>query len=203
MAAGMGFLFGLAFLAPLAGIVEQVSPMGGPRDLLTFFLLRELGPWAAALLLTVRLGSSGFFELALLKANGQIEALGALGISEYSYLACPRIVAAAVGGIALTCYFCVAAALGASLGGFFWQTSIPAGNVIGLLLHSIGPGDILTAVVKPMLFGTVIATVLCSGGLAGGSALGDVPATSARFVGYAVGMCVAVEAWFLVLYFAV
>ena len=136
----------------------------GPIVALT--LVRELGPILTAINVAGRNASGIASELGSMKVTEQIDAMRALGTDPIKKLVVPRLIATAV---MLPCLTVIADAIGwfaAYLksvpllhlvsSGFFWSSSWQA------LLF---PSDLIQGLVKPFIFGIIIALVGCFYGL--------------------------------------
>jgi phospholipid/cholesterol/gamma-HCH transport system permease protein len=147
------------------GASSQVSAI------VTLTLVRELGPVLTALLVAGRNASGIASELGSMKVTEQIDAMRALGTDPVQKLVTPRLIATA---LMLPCLTVVADAIG--LAGAY-LIAVP-------LLHIIGSGtywatswralemnDLTQGLIKPFIFGMIIALVGCYYGLrtAGGT----------------------------------
>ncbi len=135
----------------------------GPIVALT--LVRELGPVLTALLVAGRNASGIASELGSMKVTEQIDAMRALGTDPLQKLVTPRLFATAT---MLPCLTVLADAVGwvcAYLisvpllhlvsGGYFWSSS----------WRALVPNDLAQGLIKPFLFGIIIALVGCFYGL--------------------------------------
>ncbi len=127
-------------------------------------LIRELGPVLTALMVAGRVGSAISAELGAMVVSQQIDAMRALGTSPVRKLVTPRLIALVLMLPLLT--------ISADIIG------IVGGGVVARTLHGLDPGvymesakigtttsDILGGIVKPIVFGAIIALVSCYKGL--------------------------------------
>ncbi len=127
-------------------------------------LIRELGPVLTALMVAGRVGSAISAELGSMVVSQQIDAMRALGTSPVRKLVTPRLIALMVTLPLLT--------ISADMVG------IVGGGIIARLLHGLDPSvyiesakigvstsDILGGLIKPIVFGMIIALVSCYKGL--------------------------------------
>jgi phospholipid/cholesterol/gamma-HCH transport system permease protein len=128
------------------------------------FIIRELGIAIPALLVVAKVGASIAAEVGSMKITEQIDALKLLGIDPVQYLVFPRFIAAIVSmacmtffAIAITLTFAVTIAV--SFYGFGLQ------EYINTLRHFVGFKDFLSALVKGMVFGSVIPVIACTYGM--------------------------------------
>ncbi len=128
-------------------------------------LVRELGPILTAIVVAGRNGSGIASELGSMKVTEQIDAMRALGTDPVQKLVTPRLIATA---LMLPCLTVIADALG-------WFGSY---LVAVPLLHIISPSefwssswralvmnDLAQGLLKPFVFGMIIALVGCHYGL--------------------------------------
>ena len=128
-------------------------------------LIRELGPVLTALMVAGRAGSAISAELGSMVVSQQIDAMRALGTSPVRKLVTPRIVALIITLPLLT----ISADLIGIVGG-----GIVARQIYGLdpsvYIESakvgVSTSDIIGGIIKPLVFGLIIALVACHKGLA-------------------------------------
>jgi phospholipid/cholesterol/gamma-HCH transport system permease protein len=141
--------------------------------LVTASMIRELGPVLAGLMVAGRVGSGIAAQLGSMRVTEQIDALNTLGTDPIKKLATPRLIAALVMLPVLTVITDLAGILGGNviaslyLGlptGLYWRTvweQIAAG---GFTFRYI-PNDFIHGLVKPVIFGGIIATYAAYFGL--------------------------------------
>jgi phospholipid/cholesterol/gamma-HCH transport system permease protein len=127
-------------------------------------LVREMGPVLASLMLAGRVGSSIAAELGSMVVSEQVDAMRALGTDPIKKLVWPRVFALMVMAPALTL---VADMIGA-FGG--WLVSSTLMNVassvyISSAKQALTYNDIIGGLLKPTVFGLIIAVVSCRTGL--------------------------------------
>ena len=123
-------------------------------------VLRELGPVLTAILLAGRVGGAITAELGTMKVTEQIDALRAMGVDPIRHLVAPRLAAFVVLGPFLVIY--------ADLMGIF------GGHCVSVYVYDINPAqywhhataaielfDILTGLIKSVLFSGAIALICC------------------------------------------
>jgi phospholipid/cholesterol/gamma-HCH transport system permease protein len=127
-------------------------------------LVREMGPVLASLMLAGRVGSAIAAELGSMVVSEQVDAMRALGTDPIKKLVWPRVFALLVMTPALTL---VADMVGA-FGG--WIVSSTLMNVassvyISSAKQALTYNDIAGGLLKPAVFGLIIAVVSCRAGL--------------------------------------
>ena len=132
--------------------------------LVAISLVRELGPVLTALMVTGRVGSAIAAELGSMTVSQQIDAMRALGTDPVRKLVAPRLIALLVTLPLLTV---IADVVGIGGGGVV-ATSL-YGLSMGQFLTSVRDGittdDIIGGVIKPLIFGILIASIACYKGL--------------------------------------
>ena len=132
---------------------ESLIPAG-----LAIALVRETGPLAAGLLVAGRVGAGIGAELGAMKVTEQIDALEAVAIDSFKFLAVTRILACIIAMPLLTTVMDFAGILG----GYVAEASI-SGMSAQLYFHrafsSIEFSDFVPATIKTAVFGFIIGTV--------------------------------------------
>ncbi len=127
-------------------------------------LVREMGPVLSALMTAGRVGSAIAAELGSMVVSEQVDAMRALGTDPVKKLVWPRLFALLLMTPALTL---VADIVGA-FGGFLVGTTlmhISSTVYISSAKSALTYNDIVGGLVKPAVFGLVIAIVSCRAGL--------------------------------------
>lgn len=136
-------------------------------------MIRELGPVLAGLMVAGRVGSGIAAQLGSMKVTEQIDALNTLGTDPIKKLVTPRLIAALTMLPILTVITDVAGIVGGNLisslyvgvpSSLYWRTvweQIAAG---GFTFRYI-PNDFIQGLVKPFVFGGIIAVTACFHGL--------------------------------------
>src|SRR5262244_1004748 len=127
-------------------------------------LVREMGPVLASLMLAGRVGSAITAELGSMVVSEQVDAMRALGTDPVKKLVWPRLLALVVMTPALTM---VADMVGAVGGWLVAATllNVPSSVYINSAKDALTYSDLIGGMVKPMVFGFIIAIVSCRAGL--------------------------------------
>jgi phospholipid/cholesterol/gamma-HCH transport system permease protein len=127
-------------------------------------LVREMGPVLSALMITGRVGSAIAAELGSMVVSEQVDAMRALGTDPVKKLVWPRLFALLLMTPALT----LVADIVGSIGGFLVGTAlmhISSSVYISSAKSALTYNDIVGGLVKPAVFGLIIAIVSCRAGL--------------------------------------
>ena len=132
---------------------EAMIPAG-----LAIALVRETGPLAAGLLVAGRVGAGIGAELGAMKVTEQIDALEAVAVDSFKFLAVTRILACIIAMPLLTTVMDFAGILG----GYVAEASI-SGMSAQLYLHRafslVEFSDFVPATLKTAVFGFIVGTV--------------------------------------------
>jgi phospholipid/cholesterol/gamma-HCH transport system permease protein len=136
-------------------------------------MIRELGPVLAGLMVAGRVGSGIAAQLGSMKVTEQIDALNTLGTDPIKKLATPRVLAALVMLPVLTIINDMVGIIGGNLiatlmfgmpTSLYWRTVweqiISGGFAFGFI-----PNDFIQGLLKPIVFGAIIAITACFFGL--------------------------------------
>jgi len=159
-----GFFIGVVLLLQTAAQFQRFGETALTGDIVSLALVRELGPTITALLVAGRNSSGIASELGSMVVTEQVDAMRALGTNPSRKLVTPRIVATVLMLPILTAF----ADFVGLVGGFlvsalqlrlapaeFWHRAI---NVLAF-------GDLMQGMVKPLVFGLIVASVGCYFGL--------------------------------------
>jgi phospholipid/cholesterol/gamma-HCH transport system permease protein len=168
-----GFFTGMVLALQSASQLETFGATIYIGRLVAAAMIRELGPVLTGLMVAGRVGSGIAAQLGSMKVTEQIDALNTLGTDPIKKLVTPRLVAAVVMLPVLTVVFDIVGLFGGSVisslylqlpAAFYWRTvweQIAAG---GFTLGYV-PVDFVQGLLKPVVFGAIIAVTACYFGL--------------------------------------
>ncbi|MGD1907633.1 MAG: MlaE family lipid ABC transporter permease subunit [Leptolyngbyaceae cyanobacterium] len=173
MAAGPGALLPVVMINVLAGMIftiqtaREMMRLGFLQALGGAFALgfcRELAPILSAAILAGQVGSAFAAEIGSMKITEQIDALKVLRTDPIDYLVVPRTVACCVMLPILTLMGLV---LGVGGGVLLAQQlyQVEPSIFLDSVQAMLEPSDLLTVVIKSIIFGALIALSGCSWGL--------------------------------------
>ena len=138
-----------------------VQAIGG---VLVLALSRELAPVLTAVVIAARVGSAFAAEIGTMKVTEQIDALYVLKSDPIDYLVIPRVLACCVMLPILT----IISLVMGSIGGIFVASTIyniSQATFIESIQNFIQIWDLISAIIKAVIFGALIAIIGCSWGL--------------------------------------
>ncbi len=154
-----------------------------------FGTLREVAPLLTALMINGRVGANNTAELGTMVVTEQIDALRVLAIDPIAFLVAPRTVAIVLTLFLATVFADVLALTGAAYAGWAILGVEPGLFYHGLTSGLLGIGDVVTGLVKSVVFGIVMALASCQFGLTvQGGAPGVGRAVNATVVASATGI---------------
>ncbi len=195
----VSFFLGLT-MALLTGY--QLQRFGTERlvpGLVAIAFTRELGPLMTGIMLAARVGASFTAELGTMKVSEEVEAIEAMGIGPLRFLVAPRAIALSLLMPCLSTISNVAAILATSLicRAYF---SIAFPYYLELVQESLLIRDIITGILKSVMFGLLIAAIACYRGLnVRGGAAGVGSATTSSVV-TAITTVIGVDTLYNVVY---
>lgn len=160
-----GFFTGAVLALETSSTLQKFGSLSLTGQLVSFSMVRDLGPVLTGLMVAGRNASGMASELGSMKVTEQIDAMRALGTDPTKKLVTPRVIATVV----MLFFLTVISDMLGVLGGF-----VVAYTLLGLdpnqywssSYQKLEYNDIEMGLVKPILFGFVIATVGCYYGLA-------------------------------------
>ncbi len=156
-----------------------------------FGTLREIGPLLVALMINGRVGANNTAELGTMVVTEQVDALRVLAIDPISFLVAPRFVGIVVTLFVSVIFADVLALFGAAHVGDLLLGVSPTLFYQGLTNGMLNEWDVLSGVVKSVLFGAIIGLSSCQFGMGvSGGAPGVGKAVNATVVASAAGIFV-------------
>lgn len=149
-----------------APTVERYGAQGLLGWAAGFGTLREIAPLLTALMISGRVGANNTAELGTMKVTEQVEALRAMAIDPIGYLVAPRFFGIVATLFLSTILADALALIGASLAGKALLGVEPAVFYNGLTQGLLGITDVVSGLVKSVVFGVAIALASCHFGLA-------------------------------------
>ncbi len=137
-------------------------------------MLHEIAPIVTIVILLLRSGTAVVSETALMKINGEIDALRLMDVSITRYIFLPRILAFLISGPSLAIFFSIIGLIGS----FFilgYLHDITFDNYLDQLLLAININDVAVVVLKPAIMGVAVAGISIRSGMSVQGAFTEVP----------------------------
>jgi len=178
----------ITFFAVLAGIASFVqgffllSSIGAQGSLASFvvsILLREAGPFLAAVIVILRSGSAITLEIGYMNVLGEIEGLEMQGVSPVDFICVPRLIGVTVSVVCLTVLFDMVTVAS----GFFAAWTLIDLNLSALLYDmavALNPSDFMMVLAKGVAFGLVISVTCLYNGFQAQGAITNIPPRVSR-----------------------
>ena len=173
-------LFGLIIAFQSAVPMQRFGVVLYVADLVAIAMLRELGPILTAIILASRSGSAFAAELGTMKVREEIAALTTMGLSPVRFLALPRVVAGMFVAPLLTVFCNLVALVGAAL--VIMVFGYPLVTYVNQVVGAVTYVDLLSGMLKAVVFGLLISAVGCMQGLNTGSGASAVGESTTRSV---------------------
>jgi phospholipid/cholesterol/gamma-HCH transport system permease protein len=188
---GMGTVAEAGIELPKLGVQNLVGPI------ILHIILRIVGPFTTALIVTARTASSLTVEIGNMRISGELDTIEMMGANISYFLLAPRLFGAIISTVALSLYFAVIAFFGGLLIAFF-GLSMPIVSLIRELETSINLPDLIIPLVESITYGSIIAAVGSYHGLKVGDSPTDVPQQTTRALVSSIVLCTLFSTFFLV-----
>ncbi len=194
----IGALIGIVIITQVSSLVGMNAELIG--RILVWTVVRELGPLFAAIIVIVRSCTALAAELASMKINEEITYLRALGISPTTYLIMPRIMGTALSLLVLAFYFQAVAIFGGlALSSFLIQ--LPFLARMESIFAALSVFDVVTSLLKSLVFGLLIASISCYYGLRVQSSITEIPQVTTKAVMQSLFMVIVLDGLINILVF--
>ncbi len=158
-----GFFTGGVLALNSATTLAQFGAKAVTGELVSLSMIKELGPVLTGLMVSGRNASGMASELGSMQVTEQIDAMRALGTDPLKKLVTPRLISTVIMLVFLTI---ISDGLGTLGGGWIASTmGIDISQYFHMAYQSLRYPDILEGLVKPLIFGFIIATVGCYFGM--------------------------------------
>jgi len=159
-----GFFTGAVLAIQSEGALRRYGAVSMTGSLVSLTLIRELGPVLSALMLAGRIGSGIASELGSMVVSEQISAMRSLGTDPIRRLVTPRMIAMLI-MLPLLTIICDAVGM---LGGWVisnYKLLISTNQYWSDSFNALQFSDVVGTLVKPIVFGFIIAMTGCYVGL--------------------------------------
>ncbi len=163
-------------------------------------MTRELGPLMTAIVVIGRSGSAFAAEIGTMKVTEEIDALETMAVNPVQFLVTPKFLAMVVMMPCLTTWADFMGVLGGSLFGVS-SAGFTFSSYIRATLDALLMRDILTGLIKSVMFGMVITAVGCHEGFSTGAGAEEVGRSTTAAVVMSIFLVIAVDLVFTALFY--
>src|SRR5437868_3853183 len=194
------FFIGLILALQSAYELRKLGALSYVASAVALSITRELGPLITAILVIGRSGSAFAAEIGTMRVTEEIDALETMAIEPVDFLVAPKFLAMVVMLPCLTIWANSMGILGGALfgvtrAGFFFSRYAHA-SLDALFLR-----DIVTGLIKSVVFGIAITAVGCHEGLTTGVGAEEVGRSTTRAVVVSIFLVILVDLVFTTLFF--
>jgi len=168
--------------------------------LVSFAMIKELGPLMTAILVAGRSGSAFAAEIGTMMVNEEVDALQTMGFDPVRFLAVPKILATIIVVPILTVYTDFFGILGGMIIGVT-SLDLTMKTYITQSMKTIKVFDIVTSLIKSGVFAALIAAIGCQKGFQVRSGAQDVGKFTTSAVVTAIFMIVVADSIFAVMFY--
>jgi phospholipid/cholesterol/gamma-HCH transport system permease protein len=159
-----GMFTGVVLALNTSKTLEQFGSLSLTGRLVSFSMVRELGPVLTSLMVAGRNASGMASELGSMKVTEQIDAMRALGTDPHKKLVTPRVLST----IFMMFFLTIISDLVGLVGGWiisFSMLGLDSTQYWNSAYQALNYNDVITGLAKPLVFGFIIATVGCYFGM--------------------------------------
>jgi phospholipid/cholesterol/gamma-HCH transport system permease protein len=169
-------------------------------SLVSFAMVKELGPIMTAILVAGRSGSAFAAEIGTMVVNEEVDALTTMGFDPIRFLAVPKVLAAIIVVPVLTLYSDLFGILGGLIVGIT-GLDLTANTYIHQSLKTIQVFDVVTSLIKAAVFAALIAGIGCQRGFQVRAGAQDVGKYTTSAVVAAIFLIVVADSIFAIMFY--
>ena len=180
--------------------LRKLGAMQLVADAVAIVVTRELGPLMTAIMVIGRSGSAFAAEIGTMKVNEEIDALETMALEPVHFLVAPKFLAMI---LMMPCLTTWADFMGVVGGGFFGVTNagFTWASYFRATLHALVLRDIVTGLIKSVMFGLVITAVGCQEGFETGLGSEEVGRSTTSAVVKSIFLVIVVDLIFTALFY--
>jgi phospholipid/cholesterol/gamma-HCH transport system permease protein len=169
-------------------------------DTVAISVTRELGPLVTAIVVIGRSGSAFAAEIGTMKVTEELDALETMALHPITFLVTPKLLAMLVMLPCLTIWADLMGVLGGSVFGMI-GADYTFGTYLAATRDALFMRDIITGLVKSVVFGLVITGVGCHEGFATGAGSEEVGRSTTSAVVTSIFLIVLVDLVFTAIFY--
>jgi phospholipid/cholesterol/gamma-HCH transport system permease protein len=180
--------------------LRKLGAMQLVADAVAIVLTRELGPLMTAIIVIGRSGSAFAAEIGTMKVNEEIDALETMALEPVHFLVAPKFLAMI---LMLPCLTTWADLMGVLGGGFFAVTSagFTWASYFRATFDALVLRDVVTGLIKSVMFGLVITAVGCQEGFETGLGSEEVGRSTTSAVVKSIFFVIVVDLIFTAIFY--
>ncbi len=194
------FFIGLILALQSAYELRKFGALNYVASAVAISMTRELGPLITAIVVIGRSGSAFAAEIGTMKVTEEIDALETMAINPVHFLVTPKFLAMIVMLPCLTIWANSMGILGGALFGVA-QADFTLVRYIQASLDALFLRDIVTGLIKSVMFGITITAVGCHEGLSTGAGAEQVGRSTTRAVVVSIFLVIVADLVFTALFF--
>jgi phospholipid/cholesterol/gamma-HCH transport system permease protein len=196
----IAFFIGVIMALQGAYELRKLGALQLVASMVALAITRELGPLMTAVMVIGRSGSAFAAEIGTMKVNEEIDALETMALEPVYFLVAPKFLAML---IMMPCLTTWADFMGVVGGGVFGVTSagFTWGSYFHATLDALVLRDIMTGLIKSVMFGLVITAIGCQEGFATGLGSEQVGRSTTSAVVKSIFGVIAVDLVFTALFY--
>ena len=169
-------------------------------SLVSFAMIKELGPIMTAILVAGRSGSAYAAEIGTMAVNEEVDALNTMGFDSVRFLAVPKVLATIIVLPILTVYADFFGIIGGMIIGVT-SLDLTIKTYITQSIKNIKVFDIVTSLIKAGVFAALIASIGCQKGFQVRSGAQDVGKFTTSAVVAAIFLIVVADSIFAIMFY--
>ncbi len=169
-------------------------------SLVSFAMVKELGPIMTAILVAGRSGSAFAAEIGTMVVNEEVDALTSMGFDPVRFLAVPKVLAAVIVVPLLTLYADLFGIIGGLIVGVT-GLDLTAHTYIIQSVKTIQVFDVVTSLIKAAVFAVIIAGIGCQKGFQVRAGAQDVGKYTTSAVVAAIFLIVVADSIFAIMFY--
>ena len=167
-------------------------------SLVSFAMIKELGPLMTAILVAGRSGSAFAAEIGTMVVNEEVDALHTMGFDPIRFLAVPKVLATIIVVPILTIYADLSGILGGMIIGIT-SLDLTVNTYITQSIKTIQVFDVVTSLIKAAVFAGLISAIGCQRGFQVRSGAQDVGKFTTSAVVAAIFLIVVADSIFAIM----
>jgi len=196
----ISFFVGLILALQSAYALRNLGALQLVAGAVAISMTRELGPLMTAVMVIGRSGSAFAAEIGTMKVNDEIDALETMALQPVHFLVAPKFLAMILMMPCLTTWADFMGVLGGGLfgvanAGFTWRTYLHS------TLNALVLRDVITGLIKSVMFGLVITAVGCHEGFTTGLGSEEVGRSTTSAVVKSIFFVIAVDLVFTTIFY--